>query len=647
MPDNEYVFRFVSKALTDTASFKKAKQDAGMLEGGLRIFETTLKEVSQGFTGLGESVGRNLTKMSEIMPISTRLASDLSGLGKELQDLAAASDLHEGSMRSLSAAMQQAEQAYKKGLIPVSAYRQITKQLGTAQKQLGVTTLEQLALSAKWNERLKEAKREVEELPGLLQKMEKEQARSGESSEEMSQKIKEMREQIKEAAADLSAIPPKLQKLSEEVEKQAATVGTLGGAWKALGEKVQGVGQWFKELPTQSLEAMKSIPEGMAKGFKERFLEPGLIKGIGRTLLRSLYMGPLAFVVGGRQRRGEGGAPLTGGPARPAGPGAGIGGLGGPGGIGGLIKSFGSLGGILKVSLGAIAPAALLLKALAPALKMLQHALEPIIAPFQEILVAVVQTLAPHLAELGEWLADLAKKIIPPLIKVIQMLVKYFKWWWGLLAKLFIPIIKKVGEVFLWLVDLITSIPIIGPAIKRVLGVPEKQKVSEHIFAKEKEEQRVRRGAIGRVRRRGEGGFADGRPIWPRPGRGADRRLLREQRQQITGSRLAMTEAYERLGRERMAEQFARRRATQPAERPAKPSAEEITRAQAIAVATDAEKPKVIIPEPLSPIKQSAPVVKKLGELPAEIARKLHEELRRTVLGMDVEIFPWLAEGGG
>lgn len=667
MPDNEYTFRFVSKAMTDTATFKAARRETTLLEGGFADATKSMDRMSKAFSGLGKSTGSGLVELSKTVPLSANLQASIGQLGKQLDATAQATSRYRGQSSSLATTMEQIRQAYKKGMIPLAAYRQATKDLQKAQKELGSMTGEQLAQSAVMSKALEMSRQRVDKIKDSMAELAREQGGLGAQNLERHAQINEnialLGRQMEQEVAVSIAAKEGLAKLSSEVEKQTGLVPQLGRAWGGLKESVAGVGQWFKQLPVRSLEAMKRVPENIAKGMKERFLEPGLIKGIGKTLLRSLYMGPLALVAGGRAK------PAAADVSAGARGGGGGGGAAGGGMLGGLLGSLGSLGGILKYALSSLGPAALILKALAPALKALQHALEPIIAPFQEILLAVVQELAPGFAELGAWLSDMAKEIIPPLIKIVQVLVNIMKWWYGILAKLFIPIIKKIGSMFLWLVDLILSLPIIGKYLKKAAGLGAEETLTERIFGKEKGKGAkpvVKEPEVKRIGGIGYGGRREASPLWEKTPASRQSQLLEEQAQ----AKLKNLESLQRRAAEakafgmpvgkaaeaRLASMLEEQRAIAP--RPVQPtaqaqlgtpSAKEIAKAQATARLTGQERPE-IVSAALSPEKQSKPVVDKLAALPAEFARKLRQELEerwgRKVHLVEVQRYARLAEGG-
>jgi len=251
---------------------------------------------------------------------------------------------------------------------------------------------------------------------------------------------------------------------TEKRQKAGTFRGSIDEGLKNLKERVTAP---FKLIPN----LLKAAPTLLGEGIKERlgkaFSAEGIIGRSAKRLVKSvfskkaLFFGPLGAMAefGAQGKKKDQRGFVSGG------------GEGGP--LGALGKSLNSFGGMLKWSLKALGPMALLMKALTPVIQTLEWALRPLIAPLQKMLQDVVLQMVPFFRELGGLMKDLADELLPPLMDAVKMLmpplmelfksilpplVKILKLTVSWFTKVSSVILKIFGPVITWLAEVIAGV---------------------------------------------------------------------------------------------------------------------------------------------------------------------------------------------
>jgi len=207
-------------------------------------------------------------------------------------------------------------------------------------------------------------------------------------------------------------------------------VGGIAGAGAAMGARAaygeaRAFGRGLMRRPAEMGYAEAQMPLGRLRIALESILRPsqllaagflGMGKAVKLTTVGFLKLGPALVrkIVPGMLSLAK--APF-----------AAIGGLaGGAVGMGGAAISavFRPFTRILGDLLGPLKPAAILMKALEPALKLMAWAIRPIIAPIRELMLTMVADFVPVLRELGGMVGYFMSRVAPYLLRVTRGFAK-------------------------------------------------------------------------------------------------------------------------------------------------------------------------------------------------------------------------------
>jgi len=453
MPDNARTMKYLFQTEFDPAGVNAASKG--------------VDKMSTAFSALGSQIqktnfGRALENMQQFHGALPSIASRGNVAAKSVVSLTKATADLQKEMFSVNAGMSALEKQFKAGLISKSAFKEGMDSYRALRSELRGMTAEVYEGRRAYHEALtqvsvlaKASKQELDQLGvpmrifrkaikgGLVDvgKLHEGMRRWG--SDPSHEEVVRYAELYNNVLLQQRMLQDEAQASRERLNESMGFTGALRGAGRNLRDAVvrpfkEAYG-WASRIPTR-------ISEGLKESIATAFTDRGFVsKAMGRlfnkkTIMRTLAFGPLGLASGLMAKRPEEKPGFVSG--RGAGP------------LGPLAKSLTSFGGILKLAVGTLGPMALLMKVITPVLQTLQWALEPLVAPLQQLLSDAVLQLVPFLSEIAGMFAELANELLPPLLEMVKAIAPVFVE----LAKVVLPPLTKILKMTIGWITKVTSV---------------------------------------------------------------------------------------------------------------------------------------------------------------------------------------------
>lgn len=492
----KFSYEFSSKY--DASGSRGAKKGVDSVAVAVQRFSDSLSDMpmhlaSQRMAGFGSETAAALEPLKNMPGLSEEVSGAIGGIVTSLQAAAEGTNYYERQQKALASGMQQLEVLWRKGILGRKEYKQQIDLLRGARGRLLDMTPKEIMQEAQLARQQIRHTRTVSDLGkqvGEATARTREEMNVGRQAVDVKQAEADAVNRVQQAFKDLTGTKivsgtPGAEKASSQLAElrlnlagllQSFEEGAIGA--KELNARLDKLAKPLKEFGTE-IQPVLGASEKMTVGFGNMEDAARRVRqelGKHTSLMQRLNRGWKSF--GARVKNI--GRYFVQMPARIWDRIRGARAPRAAEGVAGAAKgrAAGQAGGITARGLGLMAMIGyvfrpivdMLRETLVPALEALRYALEPLMIPFQQLFVTLIEALTPLFAKFAVLLTELAEAVMPLLIPVINAIVFALKGFVALLQVTVLPIIKGIAGAFEWVVKKLYSVPVIGWALKKIFG---------------------------------------------------------------------------------------------------------------------------------------------------------------------------------